>query len=271
MGKINEKDKAGEEYWSNYWKSVSIPDLLQPKNKSYRHFQTRLYDRFFKEGLKNEKTENKSILEIGCANSVWLPYFHLEFKMKLFGLDYSEVGCEMERRLLQKHDIPATIICSDFNNPPEEIIGKMDYVVSMGVVEHFTNTEEVIRSFSKFLKPGGILITTIPNVAGVGGFLQKTLNKQVYDIHVPLTLSDLKKGIEKAGFQTLATEYTLMPSLYAVLDENPNPVRFLFIKKMINKIMIYKTILLWWFQSTFFEFKPVPYFSAAILNISKKK
>jgi 2-polyprenyl-3-methyl-5-hydroxy-6-metoxy-1,4-benzoquinol methylase len=46
-------------------------------------------------------------------------------------------------------------------------LGDLEWrLVSWGLIEHFTDTESVISAHVNLLKPGGILIVSIPNLRG---------------------------------------------------------------------------------------------------------
>ena len=263
------KDKAGEAYWTQYWQSVTIPPLLEPHHSGAAHFQTRQYHAFIRSVMPTNM-RGKKVLEIGCANSVWLPYFHREFGMELYGLDYSDTGCEMERRLLENHHIPGTIIHGDFYYPPAELEGQMDMVVSMGVVEHFTDTAEVIRAFARYLKPGGLLLTTMPNMAGVTGVLQKWFYRPVYDIHVPVTLANIETAATRAGMENIAGEYGLTPSFYGVLHSTEGRATPYYLKWAVNKGLIYLTKLCWWIQTKTTPWPKHAFWSASIFHLCRK-
>jgi cyclopropane fatty-acyl-phospholipid synthase-like methyltransferase len=110
------------------------------------------------------KTQNTKLLEIGCARSAWLPYFAKEFGFKVYGVDYSELGCEQALQILSNEGMEGEIVCSDFFSPPESMIGQFDVVVSFGVLEHFQDAQGCILAFSKYLKRNGIMITNIPTL-----------------------------------------------------------------------------------------------------------
>ena len=82
--------------------------------------------------------------------------------------------------------------------PLKSIKNKYDYIISFGVVEHFENTAKCLRSCAEFLKPGGTLITLIPNMPSLVGKIQKIIDKKVYDVHVPLTKKELSKAHQDA-------------------------------------------------------------------------
>jgi SAM-dependent methyltransferase len=84
-----------------------------------------------------------------------------------------------------------------------------DVVVSFGLIEHFEDTVSIVRAASRFLKPGGMLITNIPNMTGLIGHLQKILNKPVYDVHKLLDQQMLKTSHECAGLEVIECEYFL--------------------------------------------------------------
>jgi 2-polyprenyl-3-methyl-5-hydroxy-6-metoxy-1,4-benzoquinol methylase len=157
--------------------------------------------------FSQKETHNQKLLEIGCARSAWLPYFAKEFNFKVSGLDYSPLGCEMAEELLRRNDIKSTIVCADLFSPPEDMMGQFDVVCSFGVVEHFDSTSACLAALSKFLKPGGIIVTSIPNMTGAIGLLQKITNKPVYDIHVPIDREMLLSAHEKAEFKIIENDY----------------------------------------------------------------
>ena len=117
---------------------------------------------------------------------MWLPYFAKEFAFEVYGIDYSEIGCQQAKQILEYEGVNGKIVCADFFSPPGSMLKAFDVVVSFGVLEHFEDTTACIAAFSKFLKPGGLLITNIPNLCGLNGLIQKMINRSIFDIHVPL-------------------------------------------------------------------------------------
>ena len=69
--------------------------------------------------------------------------------------------------------------------------------------------ERQLAALAKLLKPGGVIFTNIPNMRGVPGLVQKKMNRAIYDIHVPLTPSEMRDAHEKAGLNILACDYFL--------------------------------------------------------------
>ena len=85
-------------------------------------------------------------------------------------------------------------------------------VVSFGVIEHFDDTASCLKAVSSFLKPGGILITNIPNMVGWIGAIQKSINKPVYDIHQLIDPAKLRKAHERAGLEVIECNYFIYTS-----------------------------------------------------------
>jgi hypothetical protein len=58
-------------------------------------------------------------------------------------------------------------------------------------VEHFVDGISAVRALAQFLKPGGLMLTVIPNLIGLWGKVQRRLDRSVYDLHVLYTPSSL--------------------------------------------------------------------------------
>lgn len=203
-------EKAPKKYWDELWKSNN---LARPVNIKGKYIDRKLHI-FFKRVLQEYK--GKSILEIGCANSMWLPYFAKEFNMKVTGIDYSLAGCEKALTILNNAGVEGEVIKADLFNPPPDLLGQFDVVISFGVIEHFTETDKCIRACSLFLRDNGLMITEIPNMAGYMGYLQKNIDPMIYDIHVPLDKEALEIEHQKAGLKVCECNYFIFLNLSVI-------------------------------------------------------
>jgi 2-polyprenyl-3-methyl-5-hydroxy-6-metoxy-1,4-benzoquinol methylase len=199
-GKPGNVDLAGRQYWETTWQKRTVLGSVNLKNYTRRRFDT-LFNRYLprKEGMR--------LMEAGCAQSSWLPYFHLRFGYEIAGLDYSETGCKKASENLSRHGVTGTILCRDFLEEQPDLKGQFDVVFSYGVIEHFSQPETVLTRFHRFLKPDGLVVTIIPNMRGITGWLQRLVNRPVYDIHVPLTPVGLQQAHRAAGFQEVSSGY----------------------------------------------------------------
>lgn len=211
---MKQVDKAGTNYWDDNWVKVDFPKPFDENDHSLDNYVNRQLHVFFKELLKDRK--DFSVLEIGCANSIWPIYFHQYFSARVYGVDYSEIGCEKSRALLEHFQVPGEIYCADLFSPPSKLHQKFDLVVSFGVVEHFEDTALCLKSCSAFVKPGGLLLTLVPNIPGIIGLIQKFVDRSVYDVHVPLSKKGLVLAHENAGLDLMSCDYFTSMNLSVV-------------------------------------------------------
>lgn len=264
-------DKAGEKYWSKVWQNTNLPYELDVKSKNVNNYAVRRFHNYFKGLFSSKETKGKKLLEIGCGNSVWLPYFAKEFKFEVSGLDYSPIGCETSEKILERASVKGKVYCSDFFLPPEELIGQFDVVVSFGVAEHFKETSEVLKSFAKFLKPGGMLITEIPNMSGAIGFLHKILNRPVYDIHVPLDLKQLNKAHKQAELEVIDSRYMISSSFHINLEGKDKLIPFYKLKKKFIYLLASFPKIIWFCESYLGSLPETKPFSPIIFATAIKK
>lgn len=211
---MTQKDKAGTTYWDENWSNIEFPRVFDENDQTRDNYVNLQLHAFFKKLLKDKK--NFTVLEIGCANSIWPIYFHHYFDADVYGLDYSDIGCEKSRIILKHYDVPGTIYCGNLFSPPPGLEKNFDLVVSFGVVEHFEDTAHCLKSCAAFVKPGGILFTLVPNIPSIIGFIQKYVDRSIYDIHVPLTKKMLKNAHKDADLPLIFCDYFMSINLGVV-------------------------------------------------------
>jgi SAM-dependent methyltransferase len=203
-----DESRAPREYWDLVWQKGDLPRPIDPRDRSLKNHVELEFDALFKETFTAQCSGHaSSLVELGCARSVWLPYFSKEFGFHVTGVDYSPLGCDQARATLAREEVKGEIILADILRPPAYLLNRFDYAVSFGVVEHFEATHECLKACAAFLKPGGMLLTAIPNMKGLVGWLQKYLAKEVYDVHVPLDARALRREHELGGLTILRCEY----------------------------------------------------------------
>jgi SAM-dependent methyltransferase len=192
-------DKAGEHYWTEFWgqKGRLLPIRVNghgPRSWFYREFH-----HLWENHLPAAGDTSTRLLEIGCAQSRWLPYFARNWGYRVAGLDYSELGCLQSRDLLAREGIAGEIFHQDLFYPEPRQLASFDLVFSNGVVEHFEETGAVLHQMAAYLRPGGLMITIVPNLAGWLGGLQKMVSPEVMAIHRPITRKELAEAHVTAG------------------------------------------------------------------------
>ena len=264
-----EADLAGREYWDAVWEQADFPADIDPGASSVWAYRDQEFHRFFTEQLGPDAS-GRSVLELGCAQSAWLPYFARHFGCRISGLDYSELGVAKARARLQRQGIAADVRCADLFQPPPEWVGAFDLVVWFGVAEHFQDTSGAIRAAAAYLKPGGLLVTEIPNLRGVNGVLQRWLNRPIYDIHVPLSRADLVAHHAAAGLEVTASRYAL-PIDFGILNLDKLPPSFTRrLKDRITHALRLLTGCVWWLDRRFGPVTP-PGFSGGFVLVAARK
>jgi 2-polyprenyl-3-methyl-5-hydroxy-6-metoxy-1,4-benzoquinol methylase len=126
------------------------------------------------------------VLEVGSAPGKFLVEFKQNYDCVPYGLEYSETGVELNRKVFSSHGInPDNVICADFfsNEFHEQYRERFDIVISRGFIEHFADVDNVIQEHLNLLKPGGHLIVSIPNVRGANYILTQLFYKELIPIH----------------------------------------------------------------------------------------
>jgi 2-polyprenyl-3-methyl-5-hydroxy-6-metoxy-1,4-benzoquinol methylase len=254
--------KSSKEFWDQNWKLAG--DGLKSKYEK-KLFWKRL-DSIFDAIFFDIETANLRLIEIGAGASEWLPRLNFRYLFNVSGLDYSKEGCERARRILEDAGVPGHIYYGDMFVPPNELIGTYDVVCSFGLVEHFSDTKIAINACAKFLKPGGIIVTLIPNMKGLNGLLYKTLSKNIYETHVPLDLNQLTKAHIDVGLKVYFGSYLMgLPNLI-----DGNKIESLWIKRYIRKGAYFITRLIWWLEEKGIGVAPNPLTSPYIVCAAKR-
>lgn len=264
------KDIAGKNYWNKLWGHRVTSRPANPNINGLTNYIVRKHNDFFHRCFAGLKKDETSILEVGCAGSVWLPYFAQEFGFEITGLDYTENGCAQTEDILRQSNLKGRIVCADFFSPPGDMIEKYDVVVSFGVAEHFENTAHCLEAFGKFLKPGGILISFIPNMTGAVGFFQKIFDYSIYKIHIPLNRGVFEMAHKEAGFIVESCDYFLAINWGVVNLENwklDKPFRY----KILVRIRSWLSKVFWILEEKAgLHLKPNQLTSPFILCVAKK-
>jgi SAM-dependent methyltransferase len=263
-------DKAGLDYWNALWRVRTLPNPIDPSEPGYANYVNRKFHEFFESHL-SAIPPGASFLEVGCARSVWLPYFASEFKFNVAGIDYSELGCEQERAILSLAGLEGKIVCADLFNPPPWTVGSFDIVCTFGVVEHFQNTRECIRAIGRYLKPGGIAITIVPNMCGAVGWFTRLLNRPIFDIHVQLSSDSLASAHLDTDLVVQECRYFLSTNFGVVnLNAQRRGETLFLMKRLLQKGLNTFSLLTWTAEGFLAPFPVTRSLSPYIVCVAKK-
>jgi 2-polyprenyl-3-methyl-5-hydroxy-6-metoxy-1,4-benzoquinol methylase len=198
---MTDKDKlSSKEYWDDVLKKANLPLIVNKKQ-----YSPWLINTFIEEFINNN--QYKTLLEVGSGSSAWLPFLSNEYKLKVSGLDYSEIGCKICEQNLKMLGVNFDeIICEDVFK--WENGKKYDIIISFGVIEHFENPGEILKIIHRHLNVNGLIITIVPNLLGISGKLTRIFLPDVYLIHKIISKSYLKDLHETTGFKCLKNDYT---------------------------------------------------------------
>lgn len=248
------QDKAGQKYWNKAWDDHPLPDVWNVDSKRLLNHVEREFFLCIAKALEiqGKSQPDMHLVEVGCARSQALPVFAKRLGLSVAGIDYSPNGCEQTRVMLNREAVSGDVYCSDIFAIPDALKGRFDVVVSFGLIEHFSNTNEIVSALAGLLKPGGMIFTNIPNMQGTTGFVQKALNRGIYDIHVPLTPSQVRSAHEMAGLDVIESNYFLS-SNYGVVNLGDTNRRNLgwWAKKIVLAILARTSMAVWLIERVF--------------------
>lgn len=182
-------DRAGRQYWERFWNRQRFSNGFG-RVSYFRYSATRLLLEYVVPGAR--------VCEVGCGASVWLPAL-AEAGADCWGIDYSEEGLARTRQYLTARHQKATLVLADITDPAALPPNAFDVVFSLGFIEHFAPVDSILGRIAQLLKPGGVLITLIPNLAGLWGRLQYLADPTIHATHVVYTPERLDEVHVSAG------------------------------------------------------------------------
>ena len=213
------------EFWENGWKinkSLYVPSKI-----------------FFSKYIIEKYIINKSIIEMGGFPGHLLTYFKLKINSDITLLDYY-IDNDYINQVEIANGIPKNsikLINSDFFTFNSEI--KYDFVFSNGFIEHFENTEDVIKRHVDLMSNNSQLLILLPNLRGLNGFVHKYLDYEVYKIHnlKSMDLSYLKNIMANYNLSDVKVEYINKPMIW-ISDVN-NTFSRQILKKIVRNLSFF--------------------------------
>jgi SAM-dependent methyltransferase len=152
-----------KQYWDENWKTIADSNKIFEKPKLGITSTTIGLMSVFSKYIK----PNDKVLEIGAAPGFWLTHINKRLGGRVYGIDYSDVGHSITKKMYEKRKVKGEIINGDVFD--ETFLAKynsfFDVVYSLGFVEHFADLLPAIAAHIKLLRQGGVMIINIPNYA----------------------------------------------------------------------------------------------------------
>jgi 2-polyprenyl-6-hydroxyphenyl methylase/3-demethylubiquinone-9 3-methyltransferase len=176
-----------------------LPDLGRLRDRRLLD----LFDRF------GGVAPRSRVLEIGCGRSRWLPFLARERGLEVSGVDIEPFAAELASANLLACGAAGEILCRDAFalSRNEDLLDRFDLVYSTGVMEHFDDVVDRLAVLARYLRPGGRILTTVPNLHGVNWALQRLADRETLEMHVVYDPARLQRAHESAGFLTIASGY----------------------------------------------------------------
>lgn len=203
--------KSSNEYWESEWEKFDACDEISLDKRDTKNTLNIVIHQILTRIFENNKfVRGSEFFEVGCGGSRWLPYFSREFGFSVSGLDYTDSGVASALAVCARQNVQAKIVKGDYERMDELLSNqRFDVVGSFGFVEHFEDTARCLGFISQIVRPGGLIVTIIPNMAGITGWIYKLLKPSVYEIHNPLNLSQLVAAHVDNELEVVFAEYLL--------------------------------------------------------------
>lgn len=168
--------------------------------------------------------KNLELLEIGAGNGATLLLMSNEMKSCL-GVDIFDHTAEFKKTRDEQGITNCDIIIRDIEQ--EDLDKKYDRLICFEVIEHF-NSEETVKRFTRWLKPGALCAISVPNKWWVFethgarlpllpwnrvpffSWLPRFIHERFANARI-YTKTRIKKLLENSGFEVLEMKYITAP------------------------------------------------------------
>ncbi|MDD5531063.1 MAG: class I SAM-dependent methyltransferase [bacterium] len=128
-------------------------------NKAEEIYNAQKYTEFDNFIILNYLKNCQKVLDVGCSSGKMGSLIKQRFGSYVCGIDISAKNIEIAKKYLDKAFV--VDVEKEFNLDEKEF----DVVIFADILEHLYNPLDCIKKFMKYVKPGGYVVLSIPNVA----------------------------------------------------------------------------------------------------------
>lgn len=225
------------QFWS--WQSTGSADPSQPlrhtknplnlgkRNPYYRAERNEVITAIIASGIKPQK-----VVELGCSSGT----FGAKVKERLQVPTYIGIELEPDAAKLAQEKLDQVHIANISTTGPAELgIGTdVDLIVALDVLEHLYNPWDTLTSWVSALRPGGHVLTSIPNVQNITLLQKLVQGRWDYEPEGLLDVTHVRFFTERsvhqllngAGLQVIHTTVVTVPTLdTSKLTETGNSIK----------------------------------------------
>jgi SAM-dependent methyltransferase len=181
-------------YWDGVWQFSGGEAAEAPPR-----VETAMTDRFLRDAFAAHLAPGRRFVEIGAGGSQWPGHVARTLGADGWGIDFSRSGLILAAQAAADVRARVTLVEGDLFDASCLPAHAFDVVYSGGFIEHFPSPREVMERLAALLAPGGVVVTLVPNLAGVNGLLQSLADHDTYARHVIHTSASLDAAHATAG------------------------------------------------------------------------
>ncbi len=197
--------------WDKHWSRIDDLDKYIDVRNS-EDLWTEMHYEIIDDHLKS-LNEDSVFIEAGCGLGQWCFYAAEKYNIKSIGVDVAKNSIDrLNKYVNDKKPGKVSFYLDDLNNTTIKA-QDCDMFVSLGVIEHFKDSNPMLKSLYKILKNDGIGLITVPNLISFHTILRpisKAFGK--FDIGYEKSFSSrgLRKICKNNGFKII--DYGVLPS-----------------------------------------------------------
>lgn len=197
--------------WDKHWSTIDSLETFLAVEKSTDKWT--ICHRPIIDRLLGELPQGGVFLEAGSGFGQWCFYAQRKYGAKAVGVDIAKATIEKMQKYVREKQIEGVEFIFDDLTDTKLPANFCDFFISLGVIEHFEDSDPIMRGMQKTLKSRGKGLITVPNSYSFHTFLRpiaKLLGKWTIGYEKSFSPSGLKKICEKNGFRVL--ECGVIPS-----------------------------------------------------------